>query len=1184
MRTYFLSLLALLMLPLTAWAQDSTVVRYDFSSLSDQSGTYTGTLEQGATLVGYGGQQVLDLGSDGGYFDFGTALGSFIGTLGTDYTISTTLFIPSATTTDANGNFVWCFSKSSTDGYLMLSAKDTRFAITETNYSGEQSVTSKTALPKGEWVTLTYMQSRGRGRIFVNNNATSEKISLNPDALGTTTGNWLGRSCYDGDALLQGARYADFVVANYAMTGNALVALRDRAARLNNYQDSLTTIAAMEGFTMPDMTALTEDVKLPTTYGDGIRVSWASSDIAVITDGGHITRPAHGQPVATATLTATLTKDNCRLAKTFDVGVMPEFSDEEAVSYDLAALQPDGNLNSLYENLTLPTVGAEGSVILWQSSDTAWLSNEGRVVQRPAEGEGYRHVVLTATLLKGSARATKTFDVRIHEQEPYQNYLFVYFPSNSDENLYYAISKNGFDYDPINGGKSFLLADTTTIMGGLRDPHILRGVDGWFYMVVTDMKSSLGWSSNRGIVMMRSKDLVHWTHSTVHFPDRFNGTDFAHVTRVWAPETIWDPDYENADGTRGRYMVYFSILGGPAEYDKDYYCYANDDFTDLLGEPTYLYDRGSATIDMDIVYNDADSLYHAFYKTEGEGGICEVTAHRLTAEPGQPLGSQWSAPTGTLQQTSEDVEGAGVFKLINSDKWVLMYDCYRNGHYQFCTSSDLYNFSFVQNTETKGAFTPRHGTVIPITAAETATLLQALPLDGTIAVLRGAGDIRVRQDYVHIGNSDAFIPVEQGTNLSAYDPLLYGDYGNTVSPTGPQDFTQGAVTYTVANGSSTRTYTVTVEADGNPVIPGFHADPEVLFSKKTGRFYVYPTTDGITGWGGYSFNVFSSPDLVHFTDEGTILNLHTDVAWASGNAWAPCIEEKFVDGKWRYYFYFSGQNTSLGKKTLGVAIAESPIGPFNAASRPLFTETSGGQMIDSDIFTDPVSGQTYFYYGNGQMHYRLMADDMMTVGEEYTITPQGGTLQDYAFREGTYVFYRNGVYYFLWSVDDTGSTNYHVAYGTSASPTGPITVAANPVILIGNQSKYIYGTGHNSIVNVPGTDDWYIVYHRINREHVSDEPGVHREVCVDKLTFNADGTIHPVTPTREGIAPVVIDGLEQKITAIRDVNAGSAEAVRVTYYTLDGVNLGAMQPSRRGLYIRQEVLSNGQVRALKILK
>ena len=79
-----------------------------------------------------------------------------------------------------------------------------------------------------------------------------------------------------------------------------------------------------------------------------------------------------------------------------------------------------------------------------------------------------------------------------------------------------------------------------------------------------------------------------------------------------------------------------------------------------------------------------------------------------------------------MQQTTEAVEGAGVFRLINSDDWILMYDCYNNGHYQFCSSQDLFQFTFRQNTTTQGAFTPRHGTVIPITEEEY-QILKLLP-------------------------------------------------------------------------------------------------------------------------------------------------------------------------------------------------------------------------------------------------------------------------------------------------------------------------------------------------------------------------------------------------------------------------------------------------------------------------
>ena len=301
--------------------------------------------------------------------------------------------------------------------------------------------------------------------------------------------------------------------------------------------------------------------------------------------------------------------------------------------------------------------------------------------------------------------------------EAFTKYLFVYFPSNSNENVYYALSDNGYDYTPMNDGQMIISADSISLKHGVRDPHILRGADGYFYMVLTDMRCAEGWESNRGIVMMKSRDLVNWTHSTVHFPDKYKGTIYDKVTRVWAPETIWDPQAE-------KYMVYFSLLtsDGSIPYDKVFYCYANADFTDLEGGPTFLYDRGSATIDMDIVFNESDGLYHGFYKNEGSGGICKVTAQTLTAPDGQPLGSQWSAPSGTLQQTTEAVEGAGVFQLIDGNTWVLMYDCYMNGHYQFCTSTDLLNFTFKQNTYTSGAFTPRHGTVIPVTDAEVAAI------------------------------------------------------------------------------------------------------------------------------------------------------------------------------------------------------------------------------------------------------------------------------------------------------------------------------------------------------------------------------------------------------------------------------------------------------------------------------
>jgi len=294
-------------------------------------------------------------------------------------------------------------------------------------------------------------------------------------------------------------------------------------------------------------------------------------------------------------------------------------------------------------------------------------------------------------------------------KEKYVAYLFTYFTGNSpeQEQICYALSTDGWNYTPMNEGRPIIASDTIALKKAVRDPHILRGENGWFYQVVTDMASSQGWSSNRGMVLMRSRDLIKWEHHTVHFPERYKNTMFEHVTRVWAPQTIYDAE-------AGKYMVYFSILtdDGNCPYDKVFYAYANKDFSDLEGEPKALFDVKNASIDTDIVRDD-EGTYHIFFKTEGQRqkGIRQFTAKSLHDS------SKWNLLDGMCQDTKEAVEGSGVFRLFDGT-WVLMYDCYMNGHYQFCKSNDLKTFKQVQNTKTKGKFTPRHGTVIAITQKE----------------------------------------------------------------------------------------------------------------------------------------------------------------------------------------------------------------------------------------------------------------------------------------------------------------------------------------------------------------------------------------------------------------------------------------------------------------------------------
>lgn len=307
----------------------------------------------------------------------------------------------------------------------------------------------------------------------------------------------------------------------------------------------------------------------------------------------------------------------------------------------------------------------------------------------------------------------------------------------------------------------------------------------------------------------------------------------------------------------------------------------------------------------------------------------------------------------------------------------------------------------------------------------------------------------------------------------------------------------------------------------NPVLPGFHADPEILYSRKTGQYYIYSTTDGTPGWGGYYFTVFSSPDLEEWEDEGIMLDVKSDqVPWATGNAWAPAIIERKEGEGYKYYFYFSGHEPKSNRKAIGVAVSDDPTGPFVALDHPIVDKSpvGHGQQIDVDVFQDPESGKYYLYWGNGYMAGAELNDDLTSIKEETVtvMTPEGGTLETYAFREAPYVFHRDGKYYFMWSVDDTGSPNYHVAYGTSDSPLGKIQVADPCNILVQNPDKRIYGTAHNSVIQIPGTDEWRIVYHRINEDFIdpAQKPGIHREVCIDRMEFNPDGSIRPVTPTK----------------------------------------------------------------------
>jgi beta-xylosidase len=323
---------------------------------------------------------------------------------------------------------------------------------------------------------------------------------------------------------------------------------------------------------------------------------------------------------------------------------------------------------------------------------------------------------------------------------------------------------------------------------------------------------------------------------------------------------------------------------------------------------------------------------------------------------------------------------------------------------------------------------------------------------------------------------------------------------------------------------------------GNPIVPGWYADPEIRIFD--GQYWIYPTYSDDFGtpdrspsftpaqqqmraqskliWAPYLkqtfLNAFSSPDLVHWTRHEHVLDVE-HVAWAAYAVWAPSAIAH--DGK--YYLFFGANDIKSDAQTggIGVAVSDRPGGPFkDALGHPLIGQIhNGAQPIDQMVFQDD-DGQFYMYYG-GWQHANVvrLAPDLLSVipfadGTTYKeITP------DPAYVEGSFMVKRKGVYYLMWSEGEWTGPDYSVAYAMSASPTGPF----KRIGKILQQDPHIArGAGHHSVVNIPGTDDWYIVFHR---RPLGEQDGNHRELAIEHMAFNADGTIQPVQLTNEGVAP-----------------------------------------------------------------
>lgn len=292
--------------------------------------------------------------------------------------------------------------------------------------------------------------------------------------------------------------------------------------------------------------------------------------------------------------------------------------------------------------------------------------------------------------------------------------------------------------------------------------------------------------------------------------------------------------------------------------------------------------------------------------------------------------------------------------------------------------------------------------------------------------------------------------------------------------------------------------------NGNPIIRHkFTADPAALVYKD--KVYLYTGHDQApprrNGYEMHEWLVFSSPDMKTWTEHPVPLTVK-DFSWAKGDAWAAQVIER--NGK--FYWYVSVEHATIPGKAIGVAVSDSPTGPFkDALGKALITNdmTTEAKIswddIDPTVFID--NGQAYLFWGNTTLHYVKLKDNMMEMDGAFK------KIDLPKFTEAPWVHKRNGWYYLSYAYEFPEK----IAYAMSRSIEGPWEYKGILNEIAGNSN-----TNHQSIIDFKGKS--YFIYH--NGALVPDAGSFHRSVCIDYLHYNKDGTMKRVVMTSEGVAPV----------------------------------------------------------------
>lgn len=299
----------------------------------------------------------------------------------------------------------------------------------------------------------------------------------------------------------------------------------------------------------------------------------------------------------------------------------------------------------------------------------------------------------------------------------------------------------------------------------------------------------------------------------------------------------------------------------------------------------------------------------------------------------------------------------------------------------------------------------------------------------------------------------------------------------------------------------------------NPIVQHIFApDPAPMVYNDT--VYLYTTHDEDETVGGFytmlNWHCFSSKDMVNWTAHGQIWSLD-DISWANDRAWAAqCIEK---NGKFYLYVPVKAEKSGI---CIGVGVSDSPYGPFEDAIGGPLVDEGDWNDIDPTVFIDD-DGQAYLYFGNPQLRYVKLNDDMISYDKEVGVVKNEMTIEAFgqgseehpcSYAEGPWFYKRNGLYYMVYpAFGEKGGEN--ISYSTSTSPTGPWTFGG--IVLAPNNCYTI----HPGVIDYKGHS--YMFYHGNPLDKTSS---FHRSVCLEEFTYNEDGSISQMDQTKEGVTAV----------------------------------------------------------------